>query len=509
MAAGGLKACHVSGWQCSATGASPTNESGPDLSDYPVRALYCCVHAIAVLLLSPAVRFSSFFRTSTSSSHACSHFCLFCSFVECYSYVQYNTVPNKVDQLVRAQLHHERKQYRSLCDALHHSDDATKHTQQPTIVDYMNPIIADADTGHGGLSAVTKLTKLFIEAGAAAIHLEDQKPGTKKCGHMGGKVLVSTQEHVDRLVAARLASDALGANLVLIARTDAEGASFLDNNVDKRDHPFILGATNRAVGDTSLRTLPQHQHQEWTSEAKLRTFGEAVEDAIEREPVSSDQKQGMKERWNASQPNTLGNPEARRIADDILGKKDAVFFDWDKCRVSEGYYQLRTSLEHAIQRSLTFAPYADLLWTESSRPCLHGAAVFGNAIHEVYPHHMLTYNLSPSFNWDASGMSDADIVNFNAALGQLGYVLQILSLGGFHSNGLMATELSRAFANRGILAYIEMLQRREREQNVDLLTHQKWSGVELLDEIITVATGGAASTAATGEGSTETQFDEK
>lgn len=201
-------------------------------------------------------------------------------------------------------------------------------------------------------------------------------------------MLVSTQEHVDRLVAARLAADVLGVNLVIVARTDAEAATLLDSNIDGRDHPFILGATVPGVGSladavAAAKARGANVDQataDWNQRARLMTFGDAVLAKIQSLNVSQRQNQQMTARWMASDPDTLSNAEARRTADSILGQRNSVYFDWEACRVREGYYRLKSGIDYCIQRARAYAPYCDLIWMETAKPGIPEARKFSEGV---------------------------------------------------------------------------------------------------------------------------------
>ncbi|MGC5326856.1 isocitrate lyase [Brevibacillus sp. SYSU BS000544] len=283
------------------------------------------------------------------------------------------------------------------------------------------PIVADAEAGFGGQLNVFELMKAMIEAGASGVHFEDQLSSEKKCGHLGGKVLLPTQTSVKNLIAARFAADVMGVPTVLVARTDANAADLITSDVDPYDQRFIRG---------------------------------------ERTP--------------------------------------------------EGFYRTDAGLEQAIARGLAYAPYADLVWCETSEPNIEEAREFAAAIHAKFPGKLLAYNCSPSFNWKKK-LDDATIAKFQQELGKMGYKFQFVTLAGFHALNYSMFELARGYKDRGMAAYSE-LQQAEFAAEIHGYTatrHQREVGTGYFDEVAQVISGGTSSTTAL-SGSTETeQFSHK
>jgi isocitrate lyase len=282
------------------------------------------------------------------------------------------------------------------------------------------PIVADAEAGFGGPLNAYELMKQMIEAGAAGVHFEDQLASAKKCGHMGGKVLVPTSEFITKLVAARMAADVCGVPTLLIARTDAEDARLLTSDIDERDRPFITGAE----------------------------------------------------------------------------------------RTSEGFHTIEGSVDAAIARGLAYAPYADMVWCETSKPDLAQARKFAEGIRAEFPDKLLSYNCSPSFNWK-SHLDDRSIRRFQDELAQMGYKFQFVTLAGFHALNLGMFNLARSYRDDGMLAYAEFQQEEfagGKEKGYMATTHQKFVGAGYFDRLLEAITTGTSSTGAMKGSTEESQF---
>lgn len=445
---------YLSGWACSSVLTS-TNEVSPDFGDYP-----------------------------------------------------YNTVPNQVQRMAKAQSMHDRKQW----------DLRRKMTPQERAstpyVDYLRPIIADGDTGHGGLSAVLKLAKLFAENGAAAVHFEDQLHGGKKCGHLAGKVLVPTGEHINRLNAARFQWDVMGTENLVLARTDSESGKLISSNIDVRDHEFILGVAEHGILPLA-ETLQEMEaagasgaeidayEAEWVKSTKLVTFDEAAVAQLQQQGVPQDE---IESRYTAvvEADRDMGIEKRRTVAGLITG--EPIYFDWDIPRTREGFYHFRAGMPAATKRAIAFGPYADLLWVETGDPNVQVATDLARAVRAALPGKGLVYNLSPSFNWMAHGFTDATLKSFIWDLAREGFVLQLISLAGLHSTATITNELAKAYKKEGMLAYVNLVQRREKELGCDVLTHQKWSGASYIDGILGAIQSGSSGSRSMGEGNTEGQF---
>ena len=431
--------------------------------------------------------------------------------------------------------------------------------------DFRPFIIADADTGHGGDPHVRNLIRRFVEAGVPGYHIEDQRPGTKKCGHQGGKVLVPSDEQIKRLNTARFQLDVMQVPGIIVARTDAEAANLIDGRADERDQSFLLGATNlkippykacflalmRRFYDLGVTELNGHllyaladgeyaaadvwlERQgildlvadavaawrdgaeqsidaafdkiesrfvdAWQEDAGLETYGDAVAEllefrASEGEPLDMSAAEWRRFAERAS--HYSAREKARELGADIA-------WDCERAKTPEGYYQVRGGIPYAIAKSLAAAPFADILWMETKTADLADARQFAGAIHAVFPDQMLAYNLSPSFNWDTTGMSDDEMRAFPEELGKMGFVFNFITYGGHQVDGVASEEFATALKQDGMLA-LARLQRKMRLVESPYRTPQTLVGGPRSDAALAASSGRTATTKAMGKGSTQHQ----
>ncbi len=501
----GIKGIYLGGWATSAKG-SISEDPGPDLASYPL-----------------------------------------------------SQVPDEAAGLVRALLTADRNQQYLRLQMTEEQRAATPP------VDYRPFIIADADTGHGGDPHVRNLIRRFVEAGVPGYHIEDQRPGTKKCGHQGGKVLVPSDEQIKRLNTARFQLDIMRVPGIIVARTDAEAANLIDSRADERDQPFLLGATNlripsykscflamtRRFFDLGVTELNGHklyalpdgeyaaaeawldQHgilrlvadaaaswkdnprqsldklfdgvesafvDAWQDDAGLQTYGDAVADLLEfrereGEPPATSAKEWRKFAKTASLYSA--REKAKELGADVA-------WDPERVKTPEGYFQIRGGIPYAIAKSLAAAPFADILWMETKTADLADAREFATAIHAVYPDKMLAYNLSPSFNWDTTGMTDDEMRAFPEELGKMGFVFNFMTYGGHQIDGVAAEEFATALRQDGMLA-LARLQRKMRLVESPYRTPQTLVGGPRSDAALAASSGRTATTKSMGKGSTQHQ----
>ncbi len=510
MKRAGVEGIYLGGWATSAKGTS-LEDPGPDLASYPL-----------------------------------------------------GNVPDEAAVIVRALLTADRNQ-RFARSRMSRQERATTPR-----VDYSPFIVADADTGHGGDAHVRNLIRRFVEVGVPGYHIEDQKPGQKKCGHQAGKVLVPCDEQIKRLNAARFQLDVMGVAGIIVARTDAEAASFLHGGEDERDQPFILGATNLAIPTykttylTALKLLhdagvdgvfghllystPPESYRTaeawlersgvlrviekataehfastqpsttftvdtvadalvtaWEAAAGLTTYSEAVAEQLasrieEGETFDYDGKEFGVRAWQEFAAASSAH-DVRRRADEL-----GLDVSWDPAptMTPEGFLQIRSGIEYGIAKSLAAAPFCDIVWMETKTADLTEARVFADAIHAVYPNKMLAYNLSPSFNWDTTGLTEDEMRSFPEELGRMGYVFNFITYGGHQVDGMAAEELATGLQQEGMLA-LAKVQRRLRLVDSPYRTPQTLVGGPRLDAALMASTGRTATTRAMGRGSTQYQ----
>ena len=501
----GIEAIYLGGWATSAKG-SITEDPGPDLASYPL-----------------------------------------------------SQVPDDAAVLVRALLTADRNQeYLRL-----HMSEPQRATA--TQYDYRPFIIADADTGHGGDPHVRNLIRRFVEIGVPGYHIEDQRPGTKKCGHQGGKVLVPSDEQIKRLNAARFQLDVMRVPGIIVARTDAEAANLIDSRSDERDQAFLLGATNldipsykgcflaivrrfyelgvkelnghllyaladgeyafanawlerqgilglvsdavnawRDNGQKSIDDLFDQVESRfvaaWEDDAGLMTYSDAVAEVLafgesEDEPASMSPEEWRQ--FAARTSHYAAREKARELGTDPP-------WDPELARSPEGYYQIRGGIPYAIAKSLAAAPFADILWMETKTADLADAREFAEAIHAKFPDQMLAYNLSPSFNWDTTGMTDEEMKCFPEELGKMGFVFNFITYGGHQIDGVAAEEFATSLQQDGMLA-LARLQRKMRLVESPYRTPQTLVGGPRSDAALAASSGRTATTKAMGKGSTQHQ----